>query len=77
MPKKTIRIESGTCPKCGAEGNLEYGDSELEDELVGYEWDCPDCGASGTEWYHLEFSSHAVEVKDKKTGHITYEHFDA
>ena len=72
MPKKKIHIEAGTCPKCG--GVLDYGSSEVEDGSYGYEWTCPDCGASGTEWHRLEFSSHAVLKKGK---HIKYETFDA
>jgi predicted RNA-binding Zn-ribbon protein involved in translation (DUF1610 family) len=71
--KKKTRIEAGTCPKCGEQGNLNYGDSRLDDELLGYDFDCPDCGATGVEWHRLEFSSFAVlNPKTQK-----YESFDA
>ena len=51
--------EAGTCPVCGAE-DLDYGVLEIQDESVGYPWECNGCGATGTEWYALEFDGHIV-----------------
>jgi hypothetical protein len=42
------------CPKCGSE-NLNYGDTELCGNELGYEFECEDCGCQGTEWYKLSF----------------------
>jgi len=74
--KKKIRIEAGTCPKCGAR-NLDYGMSEIEDELVRYEYVCPDCGIDGVEWHRMEFSSHAVVKRGAGAKYLGYEHFEA
>jgi hypothetical protein len=72
MPKRKVRIEAGTCPKCDSNGDLDYDAAEIDGELVGYPWKCP-CGATGVEWYRMEFSSHAVRIP--KTGR--FESFDA
>ena len=63
MSKKTkkIPVEVGVCPKCG--GELHMGPGDLEGEVVGYQWDCLDCKATGMEWYRMEFSSHALRTK--------------
>ena len=72
MKKKKIPIEPGVCPKCG-HTELDYGESYPDDELYAYDWSCPHCKATGTEWYRMEFSSHAVfNTKTKR-----YESFDA
>ena len=57
------KIEAGTCPKCGSEGELDYDAAEIDGELVGYTRKCP-CGASGVEWHRMQFSSHAVANPD-------------
>jgi len=74
MTKKTkkIPIEQGTCPECGCT-NLDYDASDLDGELVGYPWKCPDCNATGVEWYRLEFSSHAVRKYGKE---LWFKHYD-
>jgi len=51
--------EPGKCPMCGTE-NLEYGSIDIEDNLMGYPWQCKTCGAKGTEWYTTQFDSHDV-----------------
>ena len=50
----------GQCPKCGSI-NLEYGNTELEGESLGYEFECRDCGTEGTEWYDLEYSETIIK----------------
>lgn len=42
------------CTVCGSE-QIEYGDTILKNGLLGYEAKCDDCGATGKEWYTLEF----------------------
>jgi len=44
----------GICPKCGSV-LLDYGDDELVDNDISYEFTCGDCGAMGKEWYHMEW----------------------
>lgn len=55
--------ESGICPICGCE--LEYRkEITLEDDAGYHEWTCPECGATGREYYDKVFDRH-YEVKDK------------
>lgn len=49
--------EQGVCPNCGAVGRLHYTSEDREDQMIGIEWTCPDCGARGVEWYAVVFSS--------------------
>lgn len=56
-------MEEGKCPKCGC-NNLDYGVLEIGDNSVYYPWNCPDCGASGKEWYDLVFSGQEYEIKE-------------
>lgn len=53
-----IGEEEGVCPDCGAE--IEYGTAEPEGNSLGYEYFCPECENSGTEWYDLDFDSHTI-----------------
>jgi len=55
--KEPKEQREGTCPRCGCI-DLNYGDSEIDGGNVKYEWDCPKCKASGTEWYELRFAEH-------------------
>ena len=45
-------MEEGKCPKCG-HYNLDYEALEVYGQSIYYPWTCPDCGASGKEWYSL------------------------
>lgn len=51
--------EEGVCPECG-EG-VNYLSSEPDGESLGYEFECPACGATGTEWYDMSFDSHTID----------------
>lgn len=53
-------MEEGKCPKCG-NYNLDYDPMEIEGNSVYYPWTCEDCGATGKEWYNLEFSEQELE----------------
>jgi hypothetical protein len=50
----------GRCPKCQSD-NLEYGNSEIEGESLGYEFECRDCGCEGIEWYNLTYSDSTIK----------------
>ena len=71
--KKKIPVEKDVCPKCGYDLGLDYGESTIDEELIGYDWVCSNCKATGVEWYRMEFSSHAVMDEQTKK----YESFDA
>ena len=50
----------GHCPKCGS-SNLEYGNTELDGENLGYEFECRECGCEGIEWYYLQYGGTSVD----------------
>ena len=52
----------GQCPKC-KNWNLDYDEMEIEGNSIYYPWTCEDCGASGKEWYNLEFSEQELDEK--------------
>ena len=51
---KAKSIVMGACPKCGSE-NIEYGDTNISGDCLGYEFECQDCGCQATEWYDLTY----------------------
>ena len=53
------KVCQGKCPKCESE-NLEWGNTEIDGQSLGYEFECNDCGCQGTEWYDLVY----VETTD-------------
>jgi hypothetical protein len=57
--------EEGLCPKCGKE-ELEYGNSEPEDNSLFYEFTCLNCGCVGREYYTLEYSETIIDGVIKK-----------
>lgn len=54
-----ISNKCGICPVCGKH-NLSWGDSDINDSYIGYEYTCDNCGAQGTEYYRLVFDGHGV-----------------
>lgn len=46
--------EQGKCPYCGSE-DIEYGDTNIDGDVLGYEFHCNNCGKDSTEWYDLTF----------------------
>jgi hypothetical protein len=58
MSKET---EPGKCPKCGSDG-IKYGDTKLDDWMLGYEAICKDCGCDFIEWYCLEYTDSVIKA---------------
>lgn len=49
--------KEGICPVCG--GEIEYdGTHTIDDDGGMFDWNCPDCGASGREGYNRAFDRH-------------------
>ena len=49
--------KEGVCPVCG--GKIEYdGTHTIDDDGGMFDWNCPDCGASGREGYNRVFDRH-------------------
>jgi len=60
--------EEGKCPVCSRLGQLEYdGKAVMEGEHIYYNFTCPDCGATGKEWYEITFDG--IEADQKKDSH--------
>ena len=36
----------------------------MNDNYLGYEYECEDCGAQGQEWYRLVFDGHEIYNKE-------------
>lgn len=70
-----VRGTASRCPKCNG-NNLNWGDTEDEDESRGYNFTCPDCGCYGTEWHNMNYDQHAIhginneEGEDKQEGAV-------
>lgn len=50
----------GICYNCGSQ-NLDYDDTEIFDNAIGYKYTCNDCNSNGMEVYDLVF---VVNEKD-------------
>jgi hypothetical protein len=55
--KSPDKHQQGKCPKCGSE-MLTYGETELQDNSLGYRCFCQDCDYCGIEWYDLVFTNY-------------------
>lgn len=53
-------VKAGYCPICNSE--LEYGDNEIDGECVYFYFTCPNCGASGSEEYFMEFNKIILDI---------------
>lgn len=57
--------EPGKCPVCHRLGRLEYdGKAVMEGEHIYYNFTCPDCGATGKEWYEATFCDIEADQKE-------------
>ncbi|TKJ40956.1 hypothetical protein CEE36_08805 [candidate division TA06 bacterium B3_TA06] len=64
-PEENKYPEPGKCPVCNRLGRLEYdGKAIMEGEHIYYRFTCPDCGATGKEWYEITFDSIVADQKD-------------
>lgn len=50
----------GECKNCGSL-DLDYGESEVQDESYYYRFTCNSCGKSGKEWYDLVYSETVMD----------------
>lgn len=66
MAKKKEKLiqEQGACPRCGSH-NMDYGDTDLDGESMGYDFTCKDCGTYGKEWYDMTYSETIIEGQDR------------
>lgn len=56
IPPESEEQEPGKCPVCNRHGRLAYdGKAETEGEHIYYRFTCPECGATGKEWYKITF----------------------
>jgi len=51
------RREAGVCPVCN-KLQLQYGEADINDEGIKYDYVCDNCNFEGVEWYNVEFSQH-------------------
>jgi predicted nucleic-acid-binding Zn-ribbon protein len=57
------KSEIGICPKCGNQ-ELNYSGSELCDNQMFYEVDCPTCKWLGQEWHTMTFDGYYENKED-------------
>ena len=67
--KSEKKVGEGLCPKCGSD-DLNYGDSELQDNYIYYEGDCNKCETRFNEWYRLEFNGFDVSSDGDPTEYL-------
>lgn len=53
--------EQETCPKCN-ETSLEFTDREITDNVLTWDYTCPDCGFKGYESYDMVFLGHTEQT---------------
>lgn len=54
--------EEGICPECN--GEIDYGVARPDGMDLVYDYTCPNCSSTGSEYYNLIFDEH--EILDKK-----------
>lgn len=65
IPPESEEQEPGRCPVCNLPGRLEYDSKPvMEGEYLYYNFTCPDCGATGKEWYEVTFDSIVADQKE-------------
>jgi len=72
--KAKVEIVDGLCPMCGAE--LEYGNSDIQDEYHWYDVACTKCPWEGRQWDHIVFTGYTVTDPETDTA-INVEPSDA
>ena len=68
----SYRSSQGICPICG-EYLADYSSLEVDFDTgdgVYYKWRCA-CGASGKEWYRLDFGGHCdIEIEENPEAEV-------
>ena len=54
------KTKIGICSCCGSD-SVEYGQTELDSNSLGYHITCNDCLAKGIEWYDVIYSETIME----------------
>lgn len=62
MPSRNEQ-DGDKCPVCGTELCF-LGNQTIENNSTRVDWECPGCGATGTQWNDIVFSEH-LDVYDK------------
>lgn len=63
----------GTCPLCGSH-EVDYDSPEIDDNVMWYPCNCPNCNATWNEVYNLSFSQ--VDNVCDETGNELYNSLD-
>tara|TARA_R100000655_G_scaffold39753_1_gene75086 strand:- start:1914 stop:2108 length:195 start_codon:yes stop_codon:yes gene_type:complete len=64
MDKEHEKDCQGRCAKCGSD-NIEYGNMGVDGTELWYEYDCDDCGDSGSEYYTLKYDCSISDEQHK------------
>ena len=69
--KKKLIVRECTCPVCGS-SMVNYGSSDLNDNIMSYPCECADCGATWNEDYSLNFCgvSYVYDKDGNKLGNV-------
>ena len=65
MEQEGMDIDYGICPKCKCE-DLVYDALKVQDEMIYYPFECNSCGATGKEWFKLEFIEVTIDSEYSK-----------
>ena len=68
---KKLIVKECTCPRCGS-SMVDYGNSELNDDVMSYPCECNDCGATWNEDFALTFCgiSRVYDKDGNKLGNV-------
>ena len=68
---KKLIVKECTCPVCGS-SEIDYGDSELNDDVMSYSCDCRKCGTYWSEDFALVFCgiSNVYNSEHKQLGKV-------
>jgi hypothetical protein len=53
--REVLYQNPGNCGHCNS-SNVDWYESELNDDCVRYDYTCDDCGFEGSEWHDVKFS---------------------
>ena len=69
--KNKLIVKECTCPKCGST-MVNYGSSDLNDDVMSYPCECENCGATWNEDFTLTFCgiSKVYDKDGKQLGNV-------